>query len=188
MKKTDSARDSLCLYQIDASDRIVEVDESWDRFALANQGTAMASKQVLGRELWQFITGEESLQIYRSLVDRVRGQKVAARFYFRCDAPECRRFMSMRIGLGADRSVYFASRIERIEPRSAVSLLDSAIVRDRRMVTVCSWCKAVKCESRWLPVEEAVERLGLFAQPSMPALSHGICESCHTTMENQLHW
>jgi hypothetical protein len=43
---------------------------------------------------------------------------------------------------------------------------------------VCSWCRKVKANARWLEVEEAVNALGLLLELALPPTNHGICPDC----------
>jgi hypothetical protein len=51
---------------------------------------------------------------------------------------------------------------------------------------MCSWCQRVEVKGRWMPVETAVAALGLMAAPTVPAISHGICDACYERAMSQL--
>jgi hypothetical protein len=45
-------------------------------------------------------------------------------------------------------------------------------------LVVCGWCARVRADE-WVPLDEAVARIGLAAHSArVPRLSHGICDSC----------
>jgi mRNA-degrading endonuclease toxin of MazEF toxin-antitoxin module len=76
-------------------------------------------------------------------------------------------------------AVRFESTLEREEARPAQPLLDPAAPRSGELVVVCGWCKQVKLGAeRWVEVEEAAVALKLFERPTIPRVSHGICERC----------
>jgi hypothetical protein len=136
---------------------------------------------ILGRKLSSCFTDPTLRELYRQLVDLAR-QRRPVRFSYRCDAPAFRRLFEMRIQGGDQGGVEFASTPKWQEPRTAVPLLDCHQVRNRKLVRACSWCQRIATAGQWLPVEAAVEALGLMESATLPALTHGICEECHAGM------
>ncbi len=179
--------DKCCRYVIDDNDMITRVDSNWNRFAKANHGEKVLADQVLGRRLWDFITGHETEMIYRQLVEKTRRERKTLFFPFRCDGLDCRRFMQMRISPLANGEVEFLSCIQTEEKRPAMRLLDPDVEHDDKLLVVCSWCKNVKCETEWLPVEQAVTKMALLEHSRLPMISHGMCPSCAESMNAELN-
>lgn len=181
MPKPDQARCDAAAglsYTIDAADRIVYVSDGWEPFALENGGPELSSEKVVGRPLWDFITGFAVRDLYRLILKRVRSG-VPVAFEIRCDAPRCRRLLGIRAEPLEGGHVQFRTEVLRVEPRAPVTLLDADIPRGVEVVRICSWCKKVHVPpDSWIEVEEAVERLRLFERHDVPQLSHGICRSC----------
>ena len=140
--------------------------------------------QVLGSELMAYIVDPETRHIYNLLINRAREEGRQARFRYRCDSPDCRRFMEMRINhIRILDQVEFRSRVLRVERREPVDLIDSAhSKRSGEILKMCGWCKAVSVDHAWIAVEEAVERLGILADQVLPKISHGICPDCRNRM------
>jgi len=172
-------------YSVDAEDRIVAVEEEWERFARSNAAPGLAGA-LHGRSLWDFISDPTTRELYRDMLKRVRAG-TPIRIPFRCDAPDRRRFMELQVVAEADGTVHFHSHLLRLEWRDPVELLGSG---PRNPATpplnICSWCKHVEVEEEWIEVEEAVERLELFGDHPPPLLSHGICPSCEKGMNEAL--
>jgi len=168
-------------YRIDSDDRIIYVNDQWDRFAGGNDGDGVRSSEVLGRSLWDFIDGLTTQQIYRQIVKRSRAGN-AVDYPLRCDAPDRRRLLQMDVRPADGGAVEFRSRIVSEEPRQALSLLDRRFPRTGDLITVCSWCEKVRVGGRWVEVEDAIAALGLFQQGELPALTHGICRDCSESM------
>jgi hypothetical protein len=169
-------------YWIDANDRVVRVNDEWAKFAAENDGGPVVSAAgIVGQTLWSFIDDPTLCNLYREMVLLARkGQPIS--FGFRCDAPCFRRIFQMRISGGTGEEVEFASTLESEEARDAVSLLDNRQPRDERFIRMCSWCQRVRANDRWVSVEAAVSELGLMSGPTVPAITHGICEDCRRTM------
>jgi hypothetical protein len=163
---------------IDDQDRLVKLGDGFYRFA-EEHGWAAAGDS-LGRSLWDFVAGAEVRKLQRLLVRRIREEARAVELPFRCDGPDARLEMTMRIAASRSRStVAFASRIERERPRERQPLLDRDVPRDTdETLEMCAWCDRFAVERDWLEIEEAAARLGLFRRAKLPGVSHGICPSC----------
>lgn len=175
-------------YVINAKDEIAFVGQSWDPFAVANDGTSLASDSVLGRSLWDFITDAPTRHLYQQIITRVREGK-PTRFTLRCDGPSCRRLLEMAISARPEGAVEFQTRVLRVEYREPVALLALSTARSAEVLKLCAWCNRINAGSDvnlWLEVEEATERLRLFERDHMPQLTHGICEVCLDVMMRTL--
>jgi hypothetical protein len=170
-------------YRIDRLHTIVGVDEAWSRFARQNgAGESCAAEAVVGRSLWTFISGQDAQELYRLLLLRVAASGKAVVLPFRCDAPELRRFLELRIEPLADGGAQFRSKLLRTEARQRVALLDMDVPRADGMLRVCSTCKRVAVsETVWEEVEDAVLSLQLFNEDTLPALTHVLCPDCFRT-------
>lgn len=170
------------VHRIDHEGRIRYVNEAWLAFAAENGWTTFAS-QVIGSQLIQQIADPETRHVYQLLIDRAWDGGRQAYFRYRCDSPNCRRFMEMRINRSAPDQVEFRSRVLHMEMRDPVGLLDPGLVRrSTEVLKVCSWCKSVWANTSWVEVEQAVDRLGLLSAPVLPQISHGICPTCSERM------
>lgn len=166
-------------YRVDAGNRIIAVNDAWDRFAEANDGHHLLGAAVVGMPLFNYITDPTTRLLYTTMLDRVRGRRMPLLIHFRCDAPSVRREMTLEMRAEADSAVEFVVQTQREDTREAVSLLDANASRDGRIVRMCGWCKRVQLPSHvWIEVEEAIGPLEIFAAATVPMLSHGICERC----------
>jgi hypothetical protein len=170
------------VHRIDLDDRLCLVNDAWLAFAEEN-GWRVGADAMLGTGIMSHVADAETRHIYRMLIDRVREAGHPARFHYRCDSPTLRRYMEMRMIRCRQGEIEFRSRVLRLERREPIRVLDSALPhsRDQRL-QICSWCKAVYVQRTWLGLEEAVQRLGLFADAVLPQLSHGICPACSDRM------
>jgi hypothetical protein len=161
-----------------AADRIVEIDGPWDAFAASNGAPALTRAAVLSQSFLAHVVGAEMKQLVSMLFARVQSGE-AVSLEFRCDSPGERRhllFESFRVG---DAAVHCTTSLLRTELRPALALLGSSVPRTEEILIVCSWCCRIRLDaSEWVEVEEAIARLGLFEEPSVPRLSHGVCPVC----------
>lgn len=169
-------------YAINEHDHLIKVDEGYYRFAEEN-GWAEATTS-LGRSLWDYVAGHEMVKLQRLLVRRVRDEVGDVELPFRCDGPEVRREMNIRIvARPGGRVVLFSARTRSEEVRDLPQrLLDPATPRSDWLLEMCGWCDRFEVDGEWVEVEEAARRLGLFDRPELPALSHGICPDCNAML------
>ena len=166
-------------YRVDSENRITSISPEWSEFATENDSPGLTEGRVLGRSLQEFIAGAEMVHVWEALLETVRaGHRIQAMPY-RCDSPECRRFMEMSLIPLPGRAIELQSRVVREEPRPHVALLDPSTPRTDKFVTVCGWCKKVKLEAyEWVEMEEACRRLGLLERRALPGITHGVCLEC----------
>lgn len=166
-------------YAIDDQDRLIKLDDGYYRFAEENGWDGAGAS--LGRSLWDFVAGREVKKLQRLLLRRVRQGVREVELPFRCDGPNVRREMEIRIA--ADRSgrvVLFSARLrseeERQEPQP---LLDPRAPHGGEgLLPMCAWCDRFLVDGEWVEVEEAAKRLELFRRSEVPVLDHGICPEC----------
>ena len=118
---------------------------------------------------------------------KVRNQKLPLIIPFRCDSPDCRRFLEMEISCLRGDDIQFQSRVLRQEFRPAVGVLEASGRKSDQFLRICSWCKKIWVPTgQWEEIEEAVKSLDLFASDQLPQLTHGICDSCYELVHNNL--
>jgi hypothetical protein len=167
------------IWVIDHADKIVFVNDDWLAFARENDAPHISASSVLDQPLWRFIQGQETIQIYKQIFGKLRAGKSPLKFPFRCDSPECRRFMEVELDLLLENGVQLTSKILRKEPRPPMDLLSPSGQESEEFLRICSWCKKVYLpEGEWVEVEDAVRALDLFGPPSMPRITHTICNAC----------
>jgi hypothetical protein len=166
-------------YAIDEHDHLIRVDEGYYRFAEENGWSGAGS--TLGRSLWDYVSGSEVKMLQRLLVRRIRDGVGDVELPFRCDGPDVRREMNIRIvARPGGRVVLFSSRLRSAHERDLPQrLLDPETPRSDEVLTMCGWCDRFEVAGEWVEVEEAAKRLGLFNRAELPALSHGVCPHCN---------
>ena len=170
--------DAIVHYTIDSEDIIRYVSPSWDKFAMKNAGENVLSEEVVGRSVWDFVINIETRHLYQTIAARIRAGRSPAKFPFRCDSPDRRRFMQMEMKPANENGIEFVSEILREEAREPIALLDQHVPRSDKCLVMCSWCKKVETASAWIEVEEAIIVLQLFGEQASPQISHTMCDSC----------
>lgn len=168
----------------------------WDLFAARNGAPHwLASDAVVGRNLFEFIRGDEVAGRYRGWLEELASRKRGAlTFGFRCDAPHEAREMRMAITrLEQDDQLagfLFQCTLVGSTPRPPVDLYDPAAVLaakaaelDLPLVMQCSFCSRLRwpddaAPERWIGAEAYYREGG----SSAVRLSHGICPDCYRNL------
>jgi hypothetical protein len=172
------------LHTIDRNDIIVDLNDAWLRFALENGAPHLTYQTVVGRSLWTFIAGPETHHIYRLLLRQIRQSQQRVVFTHRCDSPALIRYVQMEIVPAAKGVVEFKNQLLLEKPRDPIPLLDPTVRRTSELLKMCSWCNRLLCDQVWLPLEEAINYLGLFGSSQLPQITHGICPACALLFED----
>lgn len=179
----DVSRREEILYRISPEGTIVEVGGAWEPFARANDALALGERPPLGTPLLDHVDGPAVREFVGRLLEAARRTRRPIEFAYRCDSPDRRRFMRLRLEPSGDGSIAIRSWIEREEARPPVVLLDPAAARSEDFVRVCAWCRKIEIEGDWLALEDAIERRDLLAREPVPDITHTICAACDATFD-----
>jgi hypothetical protein len=175
------------IWTIDGADKIVHVNDAWLAFAQENSASQLTAAVVLDQPIWRFIQGQETSYIYQQIFRRMRAGRSPVKFPFRCDSPDCRRFMEMELALLPGAAIQFTAHVLREEWRDPVDLLDASRDITREFLKICSWCKKINIPGRgWGELEAAIVTLDLFGRDPMPRMTHTICDSCRSALRLEL--
>lgn len=174
------------IHTVDASGNISGVNDEWVDFAAENGAPELTREGVAGRAVWEFMEGKETRHISRLILEKVIKTGRTITLPYRCDSPDLRRFLEMEISKGEGGLVVFKSRILKIEKREHAGLLDTGAPRSEEMLTICSWCRRVRCPDGWAEVDDAVRTLGLFTMDTLPQITHGMCEDCSNLVASKV--
>jgi hypothetical protein len=104
-------------------------------------------------------------------------------FDLRCDSPDLRRYLKLRITPAADGGIDFVTETICTEQREFQHILDANAKRADGLIVACSWCNKLRIgENCWQEAEDAIGALALFETDAIPALSHGMCEECYAAI------
>ncbi len=180
MSVIQNSDERVFVIRIDHDDRIIFVNEHWLAFARENGTEELLEKSLLGQNLWQHICDDTTTHLYHTMITSAREEGHYFTIPFRCDSPDCRRFMEMKIIPSDNGAVTLESKVVKLESREHVKLLDSDIERSDKLIQMCSYCKKVlAADSNWYEVEQAIALLDLFAEDKPPQITHTICPACY---------
>lgn len=167
------------VYRIDAADIIENVNDAWAQFAIDNDAPLLAT-EVIGRSIWDYISGPQVRHIYASVFERVRKHHCHLSFPLRCDSPSLYRAMRLSVSPLSEGRIEFCSVLEtiRAQPRTLDILRPNLGASLTYVLKMCSWCKAMEVGARWKPIEQAIEEMRLLNQERLPTIMQALCNSC----------
>lgn len=170
-------------YSIDKNDCLVDLNDNWDLFAVENGSDNLNKSAVYGIPIWNFISGDETKYVHQVLLKRVKSKGSIKNLAFRCDSPECKRFMAMDISCKEDGLITFRCKLIKTEARNLPSFSSNS-GNNKHFIRMCSWCNKIDIgQEEWVEIEDAVNRLELLEKDQLPAFTHTMCNVCMARLE-----
>lgn len=176
------------IYRLDSNDIIHSIEGPWDEFALENDGyPENKANNVLGTPIWAYIKDFETKHIYKLIFDHIRLLKKEFIIPIRCDGPTIIRYIDLTLAPLPEDKIEFVCKIKKETKRDKIDILDKNLSRNENFIKMCSYCKSIKVdENNWMGTVEAIFHLGLFNEPSLPKISHGVCPRCYNKVIREL--
>lgn len=163
---------------LDERDRIVQVCESWNRFARANEGDGCLDHVIVNRNVREFIQGDATLMLLDTLIMQVRRLGKQLERTYRCDSPDMKRFMEMRIDREGER-VRFVHRVVRTEPLAVPVRFGFDSSGSMNRIVRCSMCNRVQVQRAWMEADDACADGHIAGQQ---LVIYGVCPGCADTV------
>ena len=163
-------------FTINQDDQIVTVDDNWLQFAELNGATELSRAAVIGKSIWNYFSGSTTLNLYRSLFERVRSEHLRIKLPFRCDSPGLLRHMELEIDAEPDGHLKLIGRLLRQENRDP-STDDLARLPEQGIV-MCSLCKRVQASGKWVEPEIVARKYDIFGETEAIKIEQSVCETC----------
>ncbi|GAB6058948.1 hypothetical protein [Desulfonatronum parangueonense] len=137
-------------YSLDGQDRLIGVSGAWDDFAEQNNGVNLRTENVLGRQIWDFVTGDASRMWLNTIFQLARVRGTDLERPYRCDSPTMKRFMRMTLIPSSGGILRIEHQLLAIEERSIpVSIRFGAEKALSKILLRCSFCGRIKQGNRW---------------------------------------
>lgn len=158
---------------------ILSVSDDWLKFACVNQAPELTRDVVVGRNVWEFVAGDSTRELYQMMFRRVLRSEQSLVVPFRCDSPDRFRFMKLAIEPTSDQTLQLSGLLVREQSRPRLKLLDRFVERSSQPLGICSVCLRVQIfEEKWIECDQAVDRLDLFHSSELPLLDYRVCPEC----------
>ena len=185
--KSQVKKSDTFVYSINEDGIITNYSKNFPTFARNNDWHLdMEPEAIVGRPIFDFISGEETKNLYEVLFEHCRKGKRIGPIPFRCDSPTERRFLELNLRLLPKNHIDIITVLLKTESRPRVKILQTNTPRTKQLIRICSMCKKVFADDEWVEIEEALIRMKLFEQERLPRLTHGLCNSCYEAVISEL--
>ncbi len=169
-------------YEVDAEDRVQAVSPDWDGFARANDGPGALSRQVVGRPLAEFLTGDPTRMFVSAIFEAARLTGRPRTLPYRCDAPDLVRQLEMTVLPLAGGALRVEHRIRSVTPRQPLLALQALRPHDP---ATARWMRCSQClrlampgpGSPWSELDDKLPDLVSAAHLTLP-VRDGVCPTC----------
>jgi len=168
-------------YWVDKKNTIQKVNDSWDQAMDAESWShRAASFNIIGQNILDFIVDDITRMYVASMLDAVRVCAKPLVRPYRCDSPECKRYMQMTVTPDADGLVRVSHELIKTEQlkQKAYFFNDQTNKNFSAHHVRCSLCNKLKKigSSNWEDVDKLSDR-GQMMQKGNPVL-YGVCPKC----------
>lgn len=184
--RTPPVENNLYSYEIDSEDNIVFCSDTWDNFAIENDGEHLAFEQIKGQSIWNHISCDKTVGLYQRIFASARAGK-PVQFFLRCDSPTVRRLLHVSVSPTIEGRVRTTTLLFRTDEREPVHTVNCAHGHDPAddCYTLCTWCNKLDAGS-WLELEDLMHLRRSEGREAPPPVRHGICDPCHARIDQQL--
>lgn len=166
-------------FEIDGNNVITATGALWSAFALTNDAPQLAGEAVIGKSLLQFISGESSRNLMRNLLEAARQSRKPVELDYRCDSPELRRQMRMRLEPLDHGFLRCSNLLLKTEARAAPIHFVCAKQRARDTLIRCSICNRIKNRERWMEADH----LKAARHALTLKVTYGVCPDCSCRLQ-----
>lgn len=167
-KATD---DNLVRLRVDPAGVIVSANPAFDRFASDNGAPDLTANAVVGRKLDHFVADADTREWLGLLLKSTRELKRIFVRLYRCDSPDLRRLMRMRLQPLADGSIDMEHKLVATSPLIHRRLLQTTAL-STAAICRCSLCNRLRIDDIWHQPDDAPLGEG----PTK--VYYGICDDC----------
>lgn len=155
-------------YTLDAGDRLVGFSDTWNDSAEADDGPGALAERLLGRSLWDAVTGEAVRHRLGQLFAISRHSGQACQMGYRCDTRQLQRIHRMRCQPAPGGVLHVSHRTIWSAPHDPAGPAPRVLPDT---LPVCSRCLKANFGSGWVPLH------GHPGDEELPVV-YGLCDAC----------
>ncbi|AXJ01997.1 hypothetical protein CYPRO_2758 [Cyclonatronum proteinivorum] len=173
-----SSQKTRTTYKVSKAKLIIAVGGEWDEFAAQNDGKRALSRSVIGRPIWDFVTGAPTRMWLEALFQLAELRNEPVERIYRCDSPQLKRVMSMRISPEDEKVLRVDNELISVEPlEKKVVIRHHSRNPDTTIRMRCSICGKIKVGEEWNEPVELTED-----NPAGIIVAYTVCGSCKQAM------
>lgn len=173
MNKTKDHDEANVNYTLDSDDVIISINDAWDSFAETNNATQLSRSSVIGKPLFQYISGDATRMFVWSIFNNVRIRQEEYIKPYRCDSSELKRYMKMTITPLDKGRIEIANELIAVETKSFLTNIKAYKSRIRR----CSMCNRLNHKDTWKEPESLIKEGALNPDQEIYVI-YTVCNDC----------
>jgi hypothetical protein len=172
--------ESNTIYWLDKNNMIIKLSDSWDSFAIENDGDVLSGQSVIGKKIWDYIQGNTTRMWMDALFSLARLHQKTVQKPYRCDSPELKRYMEMVITPEENGVLKVESRVLSTEViKKPFYFQASNDLGSPKILIRCSICNRLKQKGQWQEVDQlSIES----TNTEQLQVAYGVCPDCHNLM------
>lgn len=136
-------------YCLDNKNIIVSVSNNWNNFAEENDGLSIFSENVIGKSIWDFISGNTTKMWLDCIFQLARLRKSKIEKTYRCDSPDIKRYMKMIIIPDIDGFLKIEHQIMSTEVQETPVFIYASPTKNDKFKKRCSVCGRILQDNCW---------------------------------------
>ena len=167
------------VFEIDAKNKIVSIDEGWDEAASeAGASKELEKEKILGRYIEEFEASDTTQMYYNAIFKLCRIKQEKLQREYRCDSSTHKRFMRVTLVPLPKNHIQLIHETLREEAFThTVVINDKTYTTDKKQKYIkrCSVCNSIQNigETLWIPPESLCEDKSIELN-----VIHTVCQSC----------
>ncbi|MEG3639481.1 hypothetical protein [Magnetococcus sp. PR-3] len=167
---------------------ICAVNTAWNHFAVENACEDLLAEHVVGQSLLDYVEGGATRIYVETMLHMVRQGDQLLSCPYRCDSPDMRREMEVRLFPPINGVVKMQHRL--VSERPLYHHTTFQTVAENRhacaeQIKRCSHCNNLRVHWKWYDVEE-IEKAGLRHLAEPIQVYYGICDRCCGTLDQKV--
>lgn len=167
---------SSVTYRVDANDTITDVGSEWDRHARLNDADRLVADRIIGTRLYTHVSGDTCRTFVWTMLDGVRKVGKPVVQPYRCDGPDCKRQMEMRISPEPGDGLLLEHRLVEVTPLARPVRFVASGPGSLAPIVRCSMCNRLKVRQQWQE-HDRLPMQAMGGSAGIPVI-YGVCATC----------
>ena len=172
-------------YWLDKNNIITNTNEYWNTFALENYGHKVLRPHVVGKPLFQFIKDDVTRMLMEAFISNARISNKELSRHYRCDSPQVKRFMEMRVIPEGNGVVRVENEVLREEPLEETRNFVTRGV-GTPFLKRCSVCNRLNDGNQWLEPDSSQMDHHFIGTSQTAFIAYTVCQDCKDETRKRL--
>lgn len=165
-------------YWLDQDENIISISNNWEDFAVENGSTCLGAEEVIGKPISKFISRDPTRMWFNTLLQLSKISQTPVEREYRCDSPEIKRFMKMKITPEKEGQFRVDHILLKVEEQPYQIFINPAQENSLKPINKrCSICGRIFENGSW----EEPDQIGSEDRNSFQVI-YTVCPDCRKTI------